>query len=162
MVIKRSHLEEKRFSSYFYMMNLEELKKSIAENTVFTFCRSGGKGGQNVNKVNTKACGVLPVSAIRGLDEKELSEVLKKLDGKINGEKCICISVDDERSQDLNRKIALSRLESWIKSASYIKPRRRKTKPTAASKEKRLLGKKIRGMIKRNRSGGRNRDFLGE
>ncbi len=152
-------IEENADYGYFIVMNSIELRKSIEENTSFTFSRSGGNGGQNVNKLNTKAHGKIHISGIKGLDERELSQVLKKLSGKINSENFLCIDVDDERYQDANRRIALDRLESWIKSAAYIKPRRKKTKPTAASREKRLAGKKIRSMIKKNRASNRSIDF---
>lgn len=133
-------------------MDLQELRKSIEENLLFTFSRSGGNGGQNVNKLNTKVHGTLAVNKIRGLSETELTEVLKKLDGKINNDNFLCIDVDDERYQESNKRIALDRMESWIKNAAYIKPKRKKTKPTKASKEKRLASKKIRSMIKKERS----------
>lgn len=133
-------------------MDLQELRKSIEENLLFTFSRSGGNGGQNVNKLNTKVHGTLAVNKIRGLSETELTEVLKKLDGKINNDNFLCIDVDDERYQESNKRIALDRMESWIKNAAYIKPKRKKTKPTKASKEKRLASKKIRSMIKKDRS----------
>ena len=138
-------------------MDLQKLKKSIEDNTVFTFSRSGGNGGQNVNKVNTKVHGKISISSISGLNENELTQVLICLRGKINGEKFLCIDVDEMRNQEANRRIALVRLESWIRNAAYIKPKRKKTKPTLASKEKRLANKKIRGMIKKNRSA---RNFL--
>lgn len=133
-------------------MDLQELRKSIEENLLFTFSRSGGNGGQNVNKLNTKVHGTLAVNKIRGLSEIELTEVLKKLDGKINNDNFLCIDVDDERYQESNKRIALDRMESWIKNAAYIKPKRKKTKPTKASKEKRLASKKIRSKIKKDRS----------
>lgn len=133
-------------------MDLQELKRSVIENTKFTFSRSGGNGGQNVNKLNTKAHGTLAISEIRGLSEDELTEVLKKLNGKINNDNFICIDVDDERYQESNRRIALDRLEGWIKTAAQIKPKRKKTKPTRASKEKRLESKKLHGKLKKERN----------
>jgi len=132
-------------------MEKETLRKSIEENTVFTFARSGGKGGQNVNKVNTKAHGTLPLSAIRGLTNDELAIVTKKLHGKINSENMICVDCDEERLQDLNKKIAIDRLTNWIVNAAYIQPKRKKTKPSRAAKEKRLNGKRLRSLIKQSR-----------
>ena len=88
-------IEENADYGYFIVMNSIELRKSIEENTSFTFSRSGGNGGQNVNKLNTKAHGKIHISGIKGLDERELSQVLKKLSGKINSENFLCIDVDD-------------------------------------------------------------------
>ena len=64
-------------------MEKEEVRKSIEENIVFTFARSSGKGGQNVNKVNTKAHGTIPLSSIRGLSNGERATVAQKLRAKI-------------------------------------------------------------------------------
>lgn len=133
-------------------MDLIQIRKYIEENTNFTFSRSGGNGGQNVNKLNTKVHGTLEILKIKGLNQDELAQVLKNLDGKINKENLLCIDVDDERFQEVNKKIALDRLESWIVKAAYIKPKRKKTKPTAASKEKRLNNKKIQSLKKKDRS----------
>ena len=70
----------------------------------------------------------------------------------INGEDCIFLSVDDERFQESNRKIAFARLESRIVNALYVPKKRKKTKPTKASKERKLKLKKIRSEIKKNRA----------
>lgn len=133
-------------------MNKFELHESIIKNSQITFARSGGKGGQNVNKVNTKVCLQLAVSAVGGITEEERMLLRNKLSSIINSEDFLYLNVDDERFQELNRKIALSRIENRIVQALVVPKKRKPTKPTKASKERKLKMKRIRSELKKCRA----------
>lgn len=132
-------------------MNRVDLHNSIINNSQLSFSRSGRKGGQNVNKVNTKVHLVLPLELLEGINESERNRLKSKLSSIINKDFCLFLDVDEERYQERNRQIALARIENRIIQALAIQKKRIKTKPTKASKERKLKLKKIRSEIKKSR-----------
>lgn len=95
---------------------------------------------------------MLALSAIDGITEEERARLRTKLAAIINAEDCIVLNVDEERFQEVNRKIALDRIENRIVQALVVPKKRKPTKPTKASKERKLKLKKIRSEIKKGRA----------
>ena len=117
----------------------------------FDFVRSSGPGGQNVNKVASAVQLRFDIGNSTSIQD-EIKQRLIKLAGKrVNSEAVLLIDARTSRSQSQNRAEALERLKSLILKAIHKPKPRRKTRPTAASKEKRLRSKKIRGNLKRLR-----------
>jgi len=136
-------------------MNVELLKQELSYRTA----RSGGKGGQNVNKVETKAEALFDVAGSNALNEEEKALVFYNLANKISREGILAVTNQTERSQLMNKTLAEEKLLRYVEKAlKKIKPR----KPTKVPKSvviKRLKAKKQTAEKKSNRSGGRILDL---
>jgi ribosome-associated protein len=122
-------------------MDAESIRSEIA----FRFSRSSGPGGQHANKSSTRAEALFDVEQSTGLSESERRQVLEKLGAVVRA------VAQDERSQLRNRELATERVLEQLREATKIRRKRTATKPTRASKERRLDEKKRRGQTKQLR-----------
>lgn len=116
-----------------------------------TFARSSGAGGQNVNKTSTKAIIHWSVGRSRFLSWEEKMRIRAKLANRLNNNDEIVVMSETERSQPQNRAQAVARLQSLVAHALHIPRKRRPTRPTKASKIRRIESKKIRSRVKSKR-----------
>ncbi len=115
------------------------------------FSRSGGKGGQNVNKVESRVQLFWNLWNTRVLDEAGKARVATKLHTKMNERGEVVVVADSERSQLQNRMLGMKRLNEIVGAALAVPKKRTATRPTRASKEKRLEGKTKRSLVKKDR-----------
>ena len=119
--------------------------ESIRSELRFRYSRSSGPGGQHAQKSSTRVEALFDVESSAGLTEAERLRVLGKLGPTVRA-----IS-QDERSQLRNRELATERIVEQVAEAAKVRRRRRPTKPTGASRERRLDEKRRQGERKETR-----------
>ena len=134
-------------------MSPEDLKKRNLKNEfVYLSSRSGGPGGQNVNKVSTKVELRFSILLSSLFSETEKEIIFRKLKNKINKEGELLIISQSERSQLLNKMVVTEKFYDLVSKALTVPLKRRATRPTPSSKIKRLETKRNRGAVKKLRN----------
>lgn len=116
-----------------------------------SYARSGGPGGQNVNKRETKAVLSWNPRESQSLPEDVRIRFLDRYSNRISEDGHIVIASDEHRSQDMNLKSCFEKLEKMILAVAIPPKVRRPTRPTKGSKTRRLKDKKQKGEIKKMR-----------
>lgn len=126
-------------------------RDKVRSEVFFKAVRSRGPGGQNVNKVSSAAVLYWDYSYSRLLTEQQKHRLAQKLQGLINSENQVYVRSDEFRDLEQNKSRCLEKLVTMVNQALHIPKKRKATKPTFASKQKRRESKSRRGETKKLR-----------
>jgi ribosome-associated protein len=135
----------------YIILHMELSVKNLLREISFKTSRSGGKGGQNVNKVSSKVELNLNISESLLFTDEQKQILLQQLANRINSEGMLQIITEEERSQLLNKQKSLVKLQHLIKNALYQPAARKATKPKRSAIESRLKSKHMNALKKISR-----------
>lgn len=132
---------------------LEITSELFIPRTELTFraSRSGGPGGQHVNTTSSRVELVWDVAHSPSLSPEQRARIQQKLANRISGDGLLLLASSASRSQHQNREDVVERFAELLRQALHVPKPRRKTKPTRASRERRLQSKKKRSEVKKMR-----------
>ena len=123
----------------------------LASEIAFQTSRSGGKGGQNVNKVETAVTGYFNIAASQLFSEEQKMILLEKLSNRINCEGLLMVKSQTYRTQLENKDEVIRKMNELVTKALEKKKKRIATRVSKAAKEKRIESKKRKGDVKEGR-----------
>jgi ribosome-associated protein len=135
------------------MLEVNQHIRIPLEEFTWSYVRAGGPGGQNVNKVASKAVLRWPVAASPSLPDDVKARLRAQQARRVTGEGELVISSQRFRDQDRNRQDCLDKVKDMVLQAAAVPKARKKTKPSRGAKEARLREKKRRSGVKAERRG---------
>ena len=132
-------------------MDRDLLRRWLETSAEITFSRSSGPGGQNVNKLNTKSQVRVPLREIPGLSPEERAWLVQNMGSRLSAGDVLLVQAQDERSQSMNRELAIARALALIERGLRRPRPRRATRPSRAARERRLLSKRLASRRKQQR-----------
>jgi len=138
------------------MLDVDGTLQIPDDELVERFVRAAGPGGQNVNKVSSAVELRFDIASSRALPDDVRARLLARADRRVTDAGVLVIQANRFRDQAKNREDARARLAGILSAALHVPKRRIATRPTRASKERRIDAKKTRSAIKRNRGAPRN------
>jgi ribosome-associated protein len=133
------------------MLEISDRLRIPDEEFSWTFVRSGGPGGQNVNKVASKAVLRWNVVASPSVPDDIKARLQQQQRSRITSEGDLLLTSQRYRDQERNRLDCLEKLAEMVRAAAVVPKKRRKTKPSRGARERRLAAKKRRSALKSSR-----------